>query len=199
MSEKVRQTKTKKLSTEITSVDADWLNNRVPNAYADEDLHRIIVFYVFHTPCKRLSKNSIQIESYGWDNPWLKKNPRAMLFEFAKFDASRFVSANKLVDMQKKCAESNLSTDFFNNRLTQRVCFYNCESNEWISLFYHIRNALAHGRIAMFPNGDDITFVMEDGKSANKEGEGFYVSARMVLNKSTLLDWIDILEKGPKE
>ena len=66
-----------------------------------------------------------------------------------------------------------------------------------MSLFYHIRNALAHGRIAMYPaKGNDITFVMEDGQEKGKE---FRVSARIVINKSSLLNVIELLKNPPIE
>jgi hypothetical protein len=65
-----------------------------------------------------------------------------------------------------------------------------------MAVFYHIRNALAHGRLAMYKYGKDIIFVLEDGI---KSGDRFQVRSRMVLKKSTLLKWIDILESGPKK
>lgn len=67
-----------------------------------------------------------------------------------------------------------------------------------MSLFHHIRCALAHGRIAMFEEQgtEDIVFVMENGSDS---GADFQVKARMVLRKSTLLKWIDIITKGPQE
>ena len=57
---------------------------------------------------------------------------------------------------------------------------------------------LAHGRIAMFEEQgtEDIVFVMENGIDS---GADFQVKARMVLRKSTLLKWIDIITKGPQE
>lgn len=67
--------------------------------------------------------------------------------------------------------------------------------NEFLSICYHIRNSFAHGRLAMYDyeNGKDIVFVLEDGVKKNGE---FQVRSRMVLKKSTLLKWMNILKAG---
>lgn len=64
-----------------------------------------------------------------------------------------------------------------------------------MSICYHIRNAFAHGRLAMYDykNCEDIVFVLEDGVKKNGE---FQVRSRMVLKKSTLIKWMQILKSG---
>lgn len=67
--------------------------------------------------------------------------------------------------------------------------------NDFLSICYHIRNALAHGRFAMYSlsNNADTMFVLEDGV---KKGSEFQVRSRMILKQSTLLNWIKIIEAG---
>ena len=67
--------------------------------------------------------------------------------------------------------------------------------NEFLSICYHIRNAFAHGRLAMYgyKNGSDIVFALEDG--VKKKGK-FEVRSRMILKKSTLKKWMEILKSG---
>ena len=53
----------------------------------------------------------------------------------------------------------------------------------------------SHGRLAMYKYGtNDVVFVLEDG--IEKSGR-FQVRSRMIIKKSTLLKWIDIIEAGP--
>ena len=51
-------------------------------------------------------------------------------------------------------------------------------------------------RLAMYPIGDgvDITFALEAGVKKNEE---FQVRSRMILRKSTLINWIEIIQAGP--
>ena len=60
-----------------------------------------------------------------------------------------------------------------------------------MSVLFHLRNAFALGRLAMYAADKDGVFVLEDGLRKNGE---FVVRSRMILKKSTLIKWIDILE-----
>ena len=80
--------------------------------------------------------------------------------------------------------------------LQERIVIYKGNYNRFLSICYHIRNALAHGRLAMYERNNEIIFALEDGiKKQNK----FHVRSRMILKKSTLLKWIDIVEGGGKD
>lgn len=61
-----------------------------------------------------------------------------------------------------------------------------------MSVFYHIRNAFAHGRFDFRILNNEKYYIMEDAYKDLK------VSARMILKKQTLLNWIDIIEGGEK-
>lgn len=104
-----------------------------------------------------------------------------------------------------KIEDMKLDNDFYNHRNKQRMLYSKisnrgCES-EYMSLFYHIRNSLAHGRLAMYPaKNDDIIFVMEDGKQIGKErDDNFEVSARIIIKKTSLLKVIEVLKNPPKD
>ena len=51
-------------------------------------------------------------------------------------------------------------------------------------LFRHIRKTLAHNRTYQFENGNILLEDVDDNEK---------VSARILLSKRTLLDWIDII------
>ena len=100
--------------------------------------------------------------------------------DFNLFDTSNFNVDNN-VELQRRKQElilNGYSDDYATNKI----------------IIETLRNALAHGRLAMYPLGDetDIVFALEDGIKRNGE---FQVRSRMILKKSTLLKWIDIIEK----
>lgn len=61
-----------------------------------------------------------------------------------------------------------------------------------------MRNAFSHGRLNMVNIDGECVFVIEDISPKCKKGKHL-VSARMILKKSTLLKWIDIIERGETE
>lgn len=175
-----------------------WVKrNRVPVEFGDDDLKRIILFYVFNTPCEQLSSSSIPLQHYGWSKAvWQNNALKERLFNVAELKRNEtFVVAKNVYDMKDACQIAKLADNFQNQRDVERIVIYKpVNYSEFMAVFYHIRNALAHGRLAMYKHGEDIVFVLEDGV---KKGDKFQVRSRMVLRKSTLLKWIEIIEKGP--
>lgn len=70
--------------------------------------------------------------------------------------------------------------------------------NQFLSVFYHLRNAFAHCRINMIDYEDECIFILEDIVPNQKNEHKQKLSARMIIRKSTLLKWIDIIEEGEK-
>ncbi|MCI5537759.1 MAG: hypothetical protein MR390_03435 [Oscillospiraceae bacterium] len=189
----------------ITNPHPNWLNTIVPPEYEDELLYRIILFFVIHSPCKCQSANSISLTERGWKTkPWyspgyLKDKLSHVIFGDKQ---QKIKMVNSKTEMGSENNSFNLDENFYNHRDEQRFLFSKISKkdcgNIYMSLFYHIRNSLAHGRLAMYPaKNEDITFVMEDGKDINNNEFG--VTARIVINKSSLLKIIDLLEHPPKE
>ena len=107
-----------------------------------------------------------------------------------------FAVAKIVYDMKDTCQKVDLAGKFQEHRDVERIAIYKPSNYpEFMAVFYHIRNALAHGRLAMYKHGEGIVFILEDGV---KRGDRFQVRSRMVLKKRTLLKWIDIIESGPQ-
>lgn len=192
----------------ISNIHPVWLDTVVPAEYEDEGLYEIILFFVIHSPCNGQSSKGISLNERGWKaKPWYSPKYLKEKIDKAIFgDKQKMI---KMVDSKNKLLPEikalDLEDDFFNHRKSQRalyvkISYKGCES-EYMSLFYHIRNSLAHGRLAMYPaKNNDITFVMEDGKQVGKESDDkFEVSARIIVNKSSLLRVIDLLKNPPIE
>lgn len=181
---------------EIAPMNPGWIKRKVPNTYADDDLKRIVLFYVINTPCIVLSSSAIPLTEYGWSKDvW--KNNRALsdlLFSIAGLKRGEtFFVAKKTDEMKSVCKKANMTKGFHDKREVEKVVIYRQPGyNDFMSVLYHIRNAFAHGRLAMYDAAEkDVIFVLEDGMKKNGE---FVVRSRMILKKSTLIKWIDILE-----
>ena len=176
-----------------------WVKrNKVPAEFGDNDLKRIILFYVFNTPCEQLSTSSIPLKDYGWTKTvWQNNVLKDQLFDVAKLKRNKTFAVAKIVyDMKDTCQKVDLAGKFQEHRDVERIAIYKPSNYpEFMAIFYHIRNALAHGRLAMYKHGEGIVFILEDGV---KRGDRFQVRSRMVLKKRTLLKWIDIIESGPQ-
>ena len=186
---------------EKTSLNPGWIKRKVPDKYADEGLQRIILFFVINTPCVKESSSSISMSEYGWNSDvWKNETLRKELLSVADLerDKTLFVG-EKLSDMKSVFENAEMKKGFQTNRKVEKVAFYKTGkyASTIMNIFLHIRNSLAHGRLAMYKCGkDDVMLVLEDGVPKNKY---FEVRSRMILKKSTLLKWIDIITAGPSK
>lgn len=178
-----------------------WLDTIDVDRNCDNDLYKIILFFVIFSPCPKYCTQGRNLQFYNWkEKPWsTNKYLKDKLDSGVFTDKKRyFQCADQIVKLVEAVQKADLEDDFYLHREIERVAFTNTESSAYMSLFHHIRCALAHGRIAMFKDSDseDTVFIMENGID---NGAYFHVKARMVLRKSTLLKWIDIITSGPKE
>ena len=90
--------------------------------------------------------------------------------------------------------------DFPENKECESIAIVNNKRNQFISVFAHLRDSFAHGRLNMYDIGtaDDYVFAFED-VIKNQKKNRYEVTARMILRKSTLLKWIDLIEHGYTE
>lgn len=185
----------------LTSKQPQWLDRAIPDRLCDESLYKIILFFVLFSPCKNYCTQGRTLQFYNWkEKPWTTNKYLKDKLDSGVFADKKkyFRSASKIEDLVEEVREAELEEEFYLNREIERVAFFNSEKNAYMSLFYHIRCALAHGRIAMYEDDDtkDVWYVMENGIGKDSE---FQVRARMVLRRSTLLRWIDIITAGPQE
>lgn len=183
-----------------------WVQWIVPEKFNDWDSFRIVVFFVFHSPCVG-NKNKLDCPSamgkpltaYGWNSKWGNYKTHGSLNNILRNVSSNFeliYSATGNNDMSQACQKANLLENFPINLDEECAAISFSDQNQFLSLFRHIRNAFSHGRINMHETNDgDLMFIFED--VGRKVFRGIPVSARMLLRKSTLLKWIDIIEAGP--
>lgn len=194
----------KKLSREdlvISPKHPKWLDTIVADRHCDNNLYKIILFFVIFSPCPKYSTQGRTLQFYNWkDKPWSTNKYLKDKLDNGVFSDRKkyFRCVAQIPQLVEAVHKAELEDDFYVHREVERVAFINTEGSEYMSLFHHIRCALAHGRIAMFEDSDtdDLLFVMENGSELGAE---FHVKARMVLRRSTLLRWIEIITAGPQE
>ena len=183
-----------------TPENPDWIEWIAPERFNDEELFRIVVFYVFHSPCKSLSAMGKGLSDYGWFAPWKKPYYLNKQLKQAASNHDLLFSVDNYEKFSDILESANLKEDFPSDLETERICSYNKKKNQFLSVFYHIRNAFSHGRLNMVDVNGECVFILEDVNTRAKNRYGqLAVSARMILKKSTLLKWIDIIEAGECE
>ena len=176
----------------------DWIRWIAPEHFNDQGLFKIVIFFVFHSPCSNLSSMGKTLDEYGWSAPWrkpyyLNKQLRqASLYELVVYSAKGYNEMD--VALEKADLKETFPSDFSR----ERICIYDNQGNQFLSVFYHIRNAFAHCRLNMVDVDGDCVFIFEDVQP-KKNSNQLKVSARMILRKSTLLKWIDLIENGARE
>ncbi len=187
---------------EYTTKNPQWLKWIAPEKFNDKELFRIVVFFVFHSPCPDLSAMGKPLSEYNWHKPWASPYKLRDQLKEASSNPNLLFSADNLDKMSQALEKADLKDNFPNDFSTERICFYNDKHTQFISVFWHIRNALAHGRINIVDVKGECIFVLEDVNTRKKNPSAsneMAISARMIIKKSTLLQWIDIIEGGEKE
>ena len=174
-----------------------WINNN-DTKYYDNDFKELFIFYVINTPCTYVSDKNVDLETYGWNTEiWKSSRLKTTLYQVANLKRG-FTSeiTENLTELQEVYKNPLFADNFYKNRECERVAanIAYCKDkkfSEFVSICYHIRNCLAHGKFEIYKDGDELIYVMEDYSTRAKK-----VSARMVLKKSTLLKWMEILKSG---
>lgn len=172
-----------------------WLKWIAAEDFNDTDFIRIIAFFVFHSPCPGLSSMGKMLSDYKWSAPWKLPYYLNRQLKMASTNFNLLFSAKSYDAIEDALGKANLLDDFVTNYSTERICVYDVKQNQFLSVFYHIRNSIAHCRFKMVKDMQDCIFIFEDVQNRT-ESDKVKVSARMIIRKSTLLKWIDIIESG---
>ena len=100
---------------ETAPMNPGWIKKKVPATYADDDLKRIVLFYVINTPCTQLSSSGIPLTEYGWNKDvWKKTRDLAgLLFSVAGLERGKtFLVAKKTDEMKSVCEKANMKKGF---------------------------------------------------------------------------------------
>lgn len=185
------------MSNFYTERQPEWLEWIAPESFEDKELFKIVTFYLFHCPSEKSSYMRKSLKDYGWNTPWRKPYKLNEQLKRATNNERLIYSSQTIKEMDKALEKAQLDKNFPNDTELEKICIYNCKKNQFESIFYHIRNAFAHCRLNMKEQNKECIFILEDGKPKNDKQ--FIVTARMIIKKSTLLKWMDIIENGEKK
>ena len=182
-----------------------WLTEPLPQqVLEDSSWMRIVHFFLIESPCPGQSnRKNNEIDKWA-PAPWvgirsLKTSLNQAIFSRRDVDVMLAVRSKK--ELEDTCKKLNLDELFYENVDDQRMAFVKVNSkgntSKFMSLFYHIRNALAHGRFAFKTDSSErFVFIFEDGSVAS-DGKEFDLTARGVIRLNSLVLAIDTIQKGP--
>ncbi len=177
---------------------ASWMQWITPETFADADLFRIVTFFVFHSPCEDLSSMCKPLAEYGWTAPWKKPFYLNKQLKQLSGNYELLFSASSYDSLEIALEKAGLKDNFPSKLNQERICIYDNMENQFRSVFWHLRNCFAHCRLNMTQVDGECVFILEDGVP-KKGSDLLRLSARMIIRKSTLLKWIDLIEGGEKE
>ena len=170
--------------------------------YTDNDFKKIIEFYVLHAPILKSDKSDRfgvrNLKEYGWRGSSDMNKLERGLLKISGMHSFCFIRSSTIKETleQMMLGETNWCINHPRAVLKQdfNVKVYENGKIEIINketrmecLFRHIRNALAHNHVYVFSNGN---ILLED-----VETQGNEITARILLNSKTLLEWIDLVKK----
>ena len=111
----------------------------------DEEVLKIVRFFVVNSPCKGVSARGIGLQSYGWKDQNPPKNGylQNRLLEVANLEMNRnLFIGSKREDMKKVFADASMGSDFCDAFSSNRAAFLSSK-NLITDLFRAIRNSFA--------------------------------------------------------
>lgn len=179
----------------------DFISSIFQMGFSDSDCIAIVDFFLFHAPVLSTSKSD---DCFGLQS--LRKLGWVGNSDMSKLEGQLLKAANMSMFCFIKCDSIDNTLD--NMNLGERVCISHpravLKQNYTVSiqedggvllsqketrmecLFRHIRNALAHNHTYYFTNGNTL---LEDCEENGK------VSARILIPKQALINWIHIVKK----
>ncbi len=164
-----------------------WTFSQKVSLTNNENLQKLVQFYVWETPVPNTSARGVSFSDLGWSKG-----------DFNTLHASMRKSSGfpnkKWIDAPAKEIEERLKElerlDSFNCSFEFAVHTVKGGLNKTEALFYLIRNSFAHGGFKTSKCKGITYYVFE-----NRQGD--QIKGRAVIRESSLLDWISIVRKGP--
>lgn len=179
------------------STNPSWINSENTAKYWQENLANIFLFYVVFCPCKQYAIQGRTLDFYGWKkNPWSSKRYlKGTLDHTASTPFIKQRAMTEWYNVKRKLIELRKEGQQWYKSHSEFAVYSNAETNDYMSLFYHIRCAFAHGRFGIFEHSGLKWYAFENGVT---KGKRFFVKARIVLKEATLLGWMKIITSGPQ-
>ena len=179
---------------------ANWIKRYGEIPLERKNFQKILSFYLFQCPCEtqkwskkektimysRVSARGNTLRQRGWTGGHLKTLLAAMKDTTSKQLTYSHLPCNKDILSEVKAIEDNSTLSDPNFEMI--VIVKRSDMTLTSSIFYYIRNALAHGSFRV--NGDVYSF------ESSKDGT---MKAAIRLREKTLLKWIEDVSLSPEK
>ena len=172
-----------------------WVTDSVEKYRKTEEFEEIYDFYKIHTLHDSSSARGKKFKDYNWNNSKLLQEA---IFHKLKLEGHFFYSNKGYTGMPEGLIKLGLDSGNWYKGMIEKVCFSRTRPNgELNGLLVHLRNSFAHERfqITEYKENNDWIFIFED-IGENKTTKKIEISSRMILKKSTLQKWMNIIKHG---
>lgn len=177
---------------------ADWWKKGVAFPSNNPNFLRIIDFYLFNCPvqiithkndgtknCELVSRRAVTFE----DKDWIGGNITTLYTEITRNLTVECIEKDGSVEETRLHTEE---TSTLNDRYFDMIIYKkDWRINKTKSIFYSIRNSLAHGAFSVVNNGGNPVYYFENEKNG--------IKAQIRLKESTLLKWIELFNSSAQE
>lgn len=168
---------------------SNWWRRNETIPYTDKNFIKIVDFYQHRCPVifkngKRVANRGIDFRCKGWDNNSIKTLLCKMKKDVNYIIQFKCCNANEKVDEEMERIENS-------SQLPVEAVVYieNKDIYKTQSVFYAIRNALAHSSFSVKAiQGVGNVYYFESN-------EGEKIKSQICLKESTLSHWIDLFDK----
>ena len=170
-----------------------WWDKHSEIPYQSKNFQKIINFYLFNCPVifpqkkssKRVSQRGLSFEERGITDSRLRK----LLSEMKNASASGALMY-RAVDVAQSDNFTQIEQSYNADDLNFEMVLFieNSGLKKTKTIFYAIRNALAHGSFSVSGTGQKRIYCLENRKDN-------MLKARIRLREKTLLKWIKLVEK----
>lgn len=185
----------------------EWLTKPLPDeVISDIEWLKVMRFFVLESPCLGQSNRQKDISETWGKAPWISSRYLKVPLNLAVFGVRTnepFVKVESKSKVSEALDKQNLSSGFPSSIEHQRAVFTKASgkgnSSVYMSLFYHIRNAIAHARFGLMKDAHGkFIFIFEDGRLKRDQGEErFELTARGIIRLESLFHIVDVIESGP--
>ena len=190
--------------TLFSSINPPWLKNPLnTETLSSTEWHEVVNFFLICSPCNFQSNRKNDLKTIWGNSLWISRNHLVRRLNFAIFgkNSNSFYKSKK-DSFEETVEQHDLGDTFGENLEIQRAVYleapYEGNSSIYMSLFYHLRNSIAHARFSFEQNKNHETVMLfEDGKRIQKNS-CFEVNARGILKLESLTKAINVLQSGPQ-
>lgn len=159
---------------------------------SQDEYYMLYSFYVTYSMCGNQSAKKRTFADYGWATNSIKNTELEQklkgVIDLNKNSNFNFTDKN---DLKEQFAAHDLSDGTLSNYdLERAVIGKTSASNQYLKLFYRIRDGFAHGKFLLKLSSNQTKMVViQDDDTHN-------VTARIVIKLSTLLDFVECIDKN---